>query len=40
MTFCFKYKGGKWLAEKYDTFELMNRYDELAFGDFEKIEGV
>ena len=40
MTFCFKYKGGKWVAEEYDTFELMNRYDELAFGNFEKIEAV
>jgi len=40
MTFCFKYKGGKWVAEEYDTFELMNCYDELAFGNFEKIEAV
>jgi hypothetical protein len=40
MTFCFKYKGGKWVAEDYDIFELMNRYDELVFGNLEKIEAV
>lgn len=38
MTFCFKYKKGKWVEEEYDTFELMNRYDELAFGNFENLE--
>ena len=38
MTFCFKYKKGIWVEEAYDTFELMNRYDELAFGNFENLE--
>lgn len=38
MTFCFKFKKGKWVEEAYDTFELMNRYDELAFGNFENLE--
>jgi hypothetical protein len=39
MTFCFRYKKGKWVVEEYDTFELMNHYDELAFGNFNKLEG-
>lgn len=38
MTFCFKYKNSKWVKEEYDTFELMNKYDELAFGNFEQSE--
>jgi len=38
MTFCFRYKKGKWVEEEYDVFELMNRYDELAFGDFNELE--
>jgi hypothetical protein len=38
MTFCFRYKKGKWVVEEYDTFELMNHYDELAFGNFNKLE--
>lgn len=38
MTFCFRYKKGKWIEEEYDVFELMNRYDELAFGDFNELE--
>lgn len=38
MTFCFRYKKGKWIEEEYDVFELMNRYDELAFGNFKKLE--
>jgi hypothetical protein len=40
MTFCFKYKNGKWVPEEYDAFELMNRYDELAFGNFEQLEKI
>jgi len=38
MTFCFIYKNGKWVEEEYDTFELMNRYNELASGNFEQLE--
>jgi len=38
MTFCFRYKKGKWVHEEYDVFELMNRYDELAFGNFNELE--
>ena len=38
MTFCFKYKNGKWMEEEFDVFELMNKYDELAFGNFEQID--
>ncbi|TAD83956.1 MAG: hypothetical protein EAY75_14020 [Bacteroidetes bacterium] len=38
MIFCFKYKKGKWEPVEYDTFETMNRYDELAFGNFRNLE--
>lgn len=37
MTFCFKYNIGKWVAEEYDTFELMNSFDEFAFGNFKNL---
>lgn len=36
MTFCFRYKRGKWAVEEYEPFELMNRYDEYAFGKVEE----
>jgi hypothetical protein len=38
MTFVSGIKKGKWVVEEYDTFELMNHYDELAFGNFNKLE--
>ena len=38
MIFCFKYKKDKWLAEEFDTFELMNRYNEWAFGNIDKLD--
>ncbi len=38
MTFCFSYKMGKWTEIPYDTFELMNMFDELEFGDFKELE--
>ena len=38
MTFCFIYKKGKWMVKEYDTFELMSCYDELTFGNFDKLE--
>jgi hypothetical protein len=38
MTFCFIYKKGKWMEKAYDTFELMSYYDELTFGNFDKLE--
>lgn len=38
MVFCFRYKNGKWVEEEYDTFDLMNHYDELATGNFEQLE--
>ena len=38
MTFCFIFKKGKWLEKEYDTFEIMSHYDELAFGNFDKLE--
>jgi predicted metal-dependent hydrolase len=37
MSFCFIFKKGKWIEKEYDTFEIMSRYDELAFGDFDKV---
>ena len=37
MIFCFVYKKGNWVAEEYDPFDLMNRYDELTFGNFDKL---
>ncbi len=37
MVFCFRYKKGKWLEEEYDPFDLMNHYEELAFGNIEQI---
>jgi hypothetical protein len=38
MIFCFVYKKGNWVVEEYDPFDLMNRYDELTFGNFDKLE--
>ena len=38
MTFYFRFKKGKWVDEEHDVFELMNRYDEFAFGNFENLE--
>ena len=40
LTYCFKYKKGKWIAESFDTFELMNNYDELMFGKLKLIKKV
>ena len=37
VTYCFKYKEGKWQSEDYEPFELMNHYDELTFGKFKDI---
>jgi hypothetical protein len=37
MSFCFIFKKGKWIKKKYDTFEIMSHYDELAFGNFDKL---
>jgi len=34
---CFIYKKGKWMEKAYDTFELMSYYDELTFGNFDKL---
>jgi len=38
MTFCFRFIKGKWVIEEYDPFELMNNYDEQAFGNFDNLE--
>lgn len=32
---CFVYKNGKWVTTEYDTFNLMNRFDEIDTGSFE-----
>ena len=38
MSFCFIFKKGKWVKKKYDTFEIMSHYDELAYGDFDELK--
>jgi len=38
MSFCFIFKKGKWIEKEYDTFEIMSHYDELAYGDFDKLK--
>ena len=38
MTFCFKYNKGKWTEVPIETFELINRFDELEFGNFKQLE--
>jgi hypothetical protein len=38
MSFCFIYKKGKWIENEYDIFEIMSHYDELAFGNFDKLK--
>jgi hypothetical protein len=38
MTFCFSYKNGKWVHAPYDSFEMMNQYDEIAFGKFDNLD--
>ena len=35
MKFFFEFKKGKWVSAEFDLFELMNQYDELAFGKFK-----
>lgn len=37
MSFCFKYKKGKWRDEDYDTFGVEDNYDKVAFGDFKEM---
>ena len=37
LTYCFIFKKGKWVKESQDVFELMNKYEEFAFG---KIKGA
>jgi hypothetical protein len=37
MSFCFIFKKGKWIEKEYDVFEIMSHYDELAFGNFDKL---
>jgi hypothetical protein len=32
LTYCFIFKKGLWVKETYDSFRLMNKYDEYAFG--------
>ncbi|KAA5542059.1 hypothetical protein [Adhaeribacter rhizoryzae] len=32
LTYCFRFKKGKWVKEEYDVFELMSHYEEYAFG--------
>ncbi len=38
MVFSFRYIKGKWVDQDYDTFDLMNHYDEDVFGNFEQLE--
>jgi hypothetical protein len=38
MVFTFRFRKGKWVDEGCDVFELMNRYDELEFGNFQELE--
>ena len=38
ITFCYRFKKGKWVDEEHDVFELMSRYDEFAFGNLENLE--
>ncbi len=38
LTYCFKFKNGRWVSEEYDVFELMNRYEEHAFGKMKHIK--
>ena len=38
MIFSFQFNTGKWEVEKYEPFELINRYDKLSFGDFDNLE--
>lgn len=38
MEFGFKFKRGKWVAGECDSFELMNNYEQEAFGNFDKLE--
>lgn len=35
ITHCFVYKNGKWTSTEFDTFNLMNRFDEIDTGTFE-----
>ena len=35
--FCFYFKKGKWVPTESDSFDLMNKYDELQFG---KLKGI
>ncbi|RAU81877.1 hypothetical protein [Pontibacter arcticus] len=37
LTYCFRFKKGRWVSESYDVFELMNHYDEFAFGKMNHI---
>ena len=37
LTYCFIFKKGIWVKETFDSFELMNKYDEYAFG---KMKGI
>ena len=37
LTYCFIFKKGLWVKETFDSFELMNKYDEYAFG---KMKGI
>jgi hypothetical protein len=32
LTYCFIFKKGQWVKTEHAAFELMNRYDEYAFG--------
>lgn len=40
MSFCFIFKKGKSVKKKYETFEIMSHYDELAYGDFDELKEI